>query len=34
VDQDGDEQRNLDTLKSLCRKASKTRTNTITTKSS
>ena len=34
VDQDGDEQRNLDTLKSLCRKASKTKTSTTTTRSS
>jgi deoxyribonuclease IV len=34
VDQDGDEQRNLDTLKSLCRKASTTTTSTTTTRSS
>jgi deoxyribonuclease-4 len=39
VDQDGDEQRNLDILKSLCRKASTTKTSpsktsTTTTRSS
>ena len=33
VDQDGDEQRNLDTLKGLCRKASTTTTSTTTTRS-
>jgi deoxyribonuclease IV len=33
VDQDGDEQRNLDTLKSLCRKASTTKPSTTTTRS-
>ncbi len=34
VDQDGDEQRNLDTLKSLCRKVSPNKTSTTTTRSS